>query len=159
MSATGPLLVHTETVKPQWIDYNGHLNVAYYMLIFDAGTEALLDSLGLDAGYRERSQTSTFVLETHINYEHEVQLGAVVDIYAQLVDYDLKRIHYALFMQHQEAGFLAACCEIILMQIDMQTTRSASFPDFAMDNLAALSAEQAQLPPPPRLGSVIGIRR
>ena len=159
MRRDGLLHLCTATIKPEWIDYNGHMNVAYYMLVFDAGGDALLDYLGLDEAYRERSRTSTYVLEAHINYERELLVDALVDIYLQLVDHDAKRVHYVLTMQHREEDFRAATCEIMLMQIDMRTTRGTAMPEFALDRLAALAAEQSDLAPPANLGSVIGIRR
>jgi len=159
MHHNGLLHLCSQTIQPEWIDYNGHMNVAYYMLVFDAGGDALLDYLGLDEAYRGRSRTSTYVLEAHINYERELLVDALVDIYLQLVDYDGKRIHYSLSMVHREEDFRAATCEIMLMQIDMRTTRGTAMPDFALERLAALAADQADLPPAPNLGSVIGIRR
>ena len=149
----------SEVIQPAWIDYNGHMNVAYYVLVFDAGTDALLDTLGINSAHREHTQTSTYVLETHINYERELLLDATVDIYLQLVDFDQKRIHYALFMQHRDEEFQAASCEIMLMHINMKTTRGSPMPDFALDKLAEIQNAQVGLPQPPNLGSVIGIRR
>ena len=159
MHGNGLLHLCSETIKAAWIDYNGHMNVAYYVLIFDSGTEALLDYLGMDAEYRERSQASTYVLETHINYERELVLDAPVEITMQLLDHDSKRIHYALFMRHRDEDFQAACCEIMLMHMDMRTTRSSPMPEIACRRLAELATTQASLPLPPNAGKVIGIRR
>ncbi len=159
MHSNGLLHLCSETIQAAWIDYNGHMNVAYYVSVFDTGTEALLDYSGLDADYRERTQSSTYVLETHVNYERELVVDAPVEIDLQLLDHDSKRIHYAMFMRHRDEGFQAACCEIMLMHMDMRSTRSAPMPESACARLAGLAAAQADLPLPPSAGSVIGIRR
>ncbi len=70
-----PLELHHETVRPEWIDYNGHMNVAYYVLAFDLATDSFFDFLGLDEAYRETSGNSTFAVEAHITYQRELAEG------------------------------------------------------------------------------------
>lgn len=154
-----PLNLHRETVRPDWIDYNGHMNVAYYVLAFDHATDAFLDHLGLDEGYRTRTNCSTFTLEGHVSYEREVADGAPIGFTTQLLDFDAKRIHYFLSMYHADEGFLAATCEWILMHMDMGERRSATFPPEVLSRLEAILESHATLPHPPQVGRVIGIRR
>ena len=94
MSVEAPLCLHRGVIRPEWIDYNGHMNVAYYVLVFDQGSDDLLDYLGMDKDYRERSGFSTYVLESHITYEREMKEGDAYRVSVQLLDADAKRLHY-----------------------------------------------------------------
>src|SRR5689334_23702602 len=89
-----PLLsLHTEEVLPEWVDYNGHMNVAWYVLAFDHATDALLDWLGLGRAYAESENRSVFVLETHVTYEREVTAGDTLRFRTRLIDHDARRLH------------------------------------------------------------------
>lgn len=155
----GPLAVHAETVQPAWIDYNGHMNVAYYVLAFDHATDRLFDLIDLGADYMKRTNHSSFVLETHVTYAREVRLGDPLAFTARLLDCDDKRLHYFLEMHHATEGFLSATSEQICLHVDMSARRSAPFPDGILARVAAIREAQAGLPVPPQVGSVIGIRR
>ena len=159
MSDTNLLQLYQGEVLPAWIDYNGHMNVAYYVLAFDQATDALLDYLGMDAGYREREQCSVFTLETHVNYLRELHLGERIHITTQLLDYDAKRIHYFEQMFHAEEGYLAATTELIILHMDMRQRRGAAMPKEVQNKLAQIWEQHQRLPKPIQAGSVIGIRR
>ena len=146
-------------VLPEWIDYNGHMNVAFYVLAFDKGTDALLEQLGMDEAYREREQCSVFTLEGHVNYLRELRLGEPFALTLQLLDYDAKRVHYFQHMHHAEQGFLAATTELIILHMDMRQRRSSPMPTTVQAKLAALWEQQKTLPKPVQAGSVIGIRK
>lgn len=75
------LTTYTTHIQPDWVDYNGHLRDAFYLLIFSYATDALMDTLGLDSENREASGHSLFTLELHLNYLHEVKLGAEVEVH------------------------------------------------------------------------------
>jgi len=87
------LTTYTTPVLADWVDYNGHLRDAFYLLIFSYATDALMDTLGLDSENREASGHSLFTLELHLNYLHEVKLGAEVEVHTQLIAHDAKRLH------------------------------------------------------------------
>ena len=87
------LTTYTTKILPDWVDYNGHLRDAFYLLIFSYATDALMDTLGLDSENREASGHSLFTLELHLNYLHEVKLGAEVEVHTQLIAHDAKRLH------------------------------------------------------------------
>ena len=89
---TYPLDIHQATVKPEWIDYNGHLNMAYYVLMFDNATDNFFDLIDLGVNYVNRSQHSAFVLETHVTYQWEVSLDDRLRFTVQLIDADEKRL-------------------------------------------------------------------
>lgn len=146
-------------VLPEWIDYNGHMNVAYYVLAFDHATDCLLDHIGLDAATREREQGSVFTLELHVSYLRELLEGTPIRATAQLLDVDAKRIHYFQSLYHAEEGYLAATCEQILLYMDMNTRRSATMPTGILAGLETLLETHRKLPVPEQAGRVIAIRR
>jgi acyl-CoA thioesterase FadM len=93
--------IHRDTVKPEWVDYNGHLRDAFYMLIFSLATDAFMDRIGLDDAGRTSRGRSLFTLEAHINYLHEIKEGATVRVEASVLAFDAKRVH--LYMEMFEA--------------------------------------------------------
>ncbi|MDH3413494.1 MAG: thioesterase family protein, partial [Gammaproteobacteria bacterium] len=114
MEIKAPLVLHQGTIKGDWIDYNGHMNVAYYVLVFDHATDALLDYLGMDEGYRANTGFTTYVLETHVTYDRELKEDDPVRVETQLLDFDAKRLHYFSRMFHAQEDYLAATTEIML---------------------------------------------
>ncbi|MDX1432528.1 MAG: thioesterase family protein [Gammaproteobacteria bacterium] len=157
MNEAAPLCLHRGTILPEWIDYNGHMNVAYYVLVFDQGTDGLLDYLGMDADYRRRSGFSTYVLEAHITYEREMKAGEPYRVTVQLLDADAKRLHYFEHLYREGDDTLCATTEIMLIHMDMSTVRSTPMPESVRENVSALLEAHAALPRPPQAGRVIGI--
>jgi acyl-CoA thioester hydrolase len=156
---TAPLSLHNERVHPDWIDYNGHMNLAYYMLAFDHATDAFFDFLGLGVNYMKARAGSTFTLEAHITYDREVMLDAPLRVETQLLAHDSKRLHYMHFMYHAEEGYLASTNELISLHVSMETRRSAAMPDDVQARLEAVAAAHAILPRPEQAGRVISIVR
>lgn len=154
-----PLVVHREPVRPEWIDYNGHMNVAYYVLAFDHAADALFDHLGLDAAYRERAQFSTFALEAHLVYKREVAAGDPLRLEVQMLDFDGRFFHYICKMFHDRENWLAAACEWISCGVDMATRKPAPMPPDVAARFQALFDAQRMMPRPPEAGRVIGIKR
>lgn len=153
-------IIYSTNIHAQWLDYNNHLNVAYYVLIFDHAGEAILSSLGLGEEVTKKTGISWAVMENHITYDREVVLGQTVDVGMQLLDCDHKRMHLYFEMHvagHQ--GYLAATLEQMVMCIDLNTRRSAIFPEKVQANIQSLAHEQADLAPPDKIGRKIGIRR
>ena len=154
-----PLELATLTVLPEWIDYNGHMNVSYYVLAFDQGVDAFMELIGISPANIEQRQTSTFTLEMHVNFLHELRLGDPLRLNCQLLDFDTKRVHYFLHMHHAEDDYLAAVSEQIMVHVDLETRRSSEFPDDVRLALTNLMTAHHDLPRPEQSGSVIGIRR
>jgi acyl-CoA thioester hydrolase len=90
-------------VRPQWIDHNQHMNMGYYLVVFDLATDEFLQWVGLDGAHRRARQVSTFCLEAHITYHREVRAGDPLRFTTRLLAYDPKRIHYfhELYAAHQ----------------------------------------------------------
>ena len=147
-AAARPLLTHTGTVLPEWIDYNGHMNLSYYVLLFDFATEAFLEQLGLTPAFRARQNASTFSAEIHVNYLYELRLGDPVRITTQLLDQDARRIHYFHRMYHRTRGFLAATNELLSLYVDMRARRVVEMPPTIRRRVAALHRAHQLLPVP-----------
>ena len=151
------LTTYTTQVQPAWVDYNGHLRDAFYLLIFSYATDALMDTLGLDSNNREASGHSLFTLELHLNYLHEVKLGTEVEVHTQLIGHDAKRLHlYHSLHRVGEARELAGN-EQMLLHVDLAGPHSAPFTAATLAALAAIGAAQTDLPRPALLGRVIGL--
>jgi len=146
-------------VLPEWIDHNQHMNVAFYVLIFDQSLDELLDHIELTRDYRKQSGNTVFVLETHVCYLQEVKEGDALEIYVRVVDCDAKRIHLFLEMYHRDEGFLSATSEQMILHIDASGPKAAAMPDHIQKNLEKMKSDSAHLPPSPHQGAQIGIRR
>ncbi len=157
MTIDAPLALYEGPVLPEWIDINGHMNVAYYVLAFDWATDKLFDFVGVGADYLEARGQSMFALEAHVTYQRELHLGDPLRVTTQLLGFDAKRLHFFHHMYHGGQGFLAATSEWLGMHIDMKARRSAPFPEDIAARLADIGAAHADLPRPPEVGRVIGL--
>jgi acyl-CoA thioester hydrolase len=151
------LITYTTRVVPEWVDYNGHLRDAFYLLIFSYATDALMDQLGLDSSNREASGHSLFTLELHLNYLHEVKLGAQVQVRTRLLGYDAKRLHLYHSLHHIDNATELAANEQMLLHVDLAGPHSTPFAASALRVLQRLSSEQADLPQPSFVGRVIAL--
>jgi len=158
MRIESPLCLYTGVVPPEWIDYNGHMNVAYYVLAFDQATDAFMDHLGMGPDYRDRENCSAFVVETHVNYQRELVAGDPMRITTQLLGFDSKRLHYFHRLYHATRGFLSATTELMVIHVDLVERHSAPMPLTVLDRLGAVMAQHIQLPRPLQSGRVIGVR-
>ncbi len=158
-SFAAPLALHTETVRPEWIDYNGHMNLAYYMLAFDHATDAFFDYVGLGESYLKKANSSTFTLEAHITYEREMMAAAPMRFETRLLAHDSKRLHYMHFMYHAGEGWLSSTNELISLHVDMAARRSAPMPENVRNRLDAIAAAHDKLEWPEQAGRVISLAR
>ena len=154
-----PLALHRESVQPDWIDYNGHMNLAYYMLAFDHATDAFFDFVGLGETYLRANDASTFTLEGHITYDRELMAGSPMRFETQLLAHDAKRLHYIHFMYHADEGYLASTNELISLHVDMTARKSSPMPENVVAQLDAVAATHDKLPRPEQAGRVISIVR
>jgi acyl-CoA thioester hydrolase len=154
-----PLDIYRAPVEAAWIDYNDHMNVAYYMLMFDRATDALFDRLGVGGRYRQRTNHSLFVLEAHVTYEREVKAGDMLRFATQLIDADAKRLHVFHAMHHEAAGYRAASCELLILHVDLAGPAACNFAPGEKAAIGALLAEHRELPRPAQLGRTIALRR
>ena len=121
------MILKTEKVKKEWTDYNGHLNVAYYVLIFDMAADIMLDNFKMGGVSAKKDKRTTFVAEMHTIYNQEIRLGAEVETQLTYIDYDKKRIHYRLSMFHKEKKYLAATNEVLSLYVDLSQRKVTEF--------------------------------
>jgi len=158
LDLSAPLDRHRATVKPEWIDANGHMNVGYYVIAFDQATDTLSEQLGVAWNYVEHRLGMTFVLEAHVTYDREVHAGDPLRVTTQILDHDEKRIHFFHAMYHAEAGWLAATNELMMIHIDFASRRSSPWRAPTLERIATMAAAHRQLPRPKQAGRRIGIR-
>lgn len=145
-------------VEPQWIDYNGHLNMAYYNVLFDRAVDEVFAILGLGPDYLKASNHSFYTAEVHVTYLNEIHAGDRVDISVQILDVDEKRLHF--FQEMFDAGgTLVATSENMCLHVDMAAKKVAAFPAAIQTRFAAVRRAHGTLPNKPQVGHVIGIRR
>lgn len=154
-----PLPIHEAKVLPAWIDYNGHMNVAYYVLAFDNATDKLCDLLDIGIEHLKRDNGSIFTLDLRVNYVQEVKEDDPLRFDVQLLDFDAKRMHVFMRMFHATEGYLSATEEFITLHVDMTTRRSAPFPAKTLTKLGALKTAHAALPTPPHVGRALALKR
>ena len=117
----------TEKVIKEWTDYNNHLNVAFYVHVFDIAADVMLDNFKMGGESAKKDKKSTFVAEMHTIYNQEVRLGEEVETHVTYVDHDKKRIHYRLSMFHKEKKYLAATNEVISLYVDLSKRKVVEF--------------------------------
>ncbi|WP_135075840.1 thioesterase family protein [Terasakiella sp. SH-1] len=122
------MMVHEETVKADWIDYNGHMNVAYYVLVFDHATDTALNVLKLGDNYRKKGNNSFFVVETHVTYEQEVKKDELLVVKTKLLGYDTKRLHLFHEMFVKDGDVRCASNEVMALHVDMDRRKAAEIP-------------------------------
>ncbi len=124
------MILKTEKVIKDWTDYNGHLNVAFYVHIFDIAADIMLDKFKMGGESAKKDKKTTFVAEMHTIYKQEVRLGEEVETHLTYVDHDKKRIHYRLTMFHKQKKYLAATNEVLSLYVDLEKRKVTEFdPD------------------------------
>lgn len=152
-----PIVTATQRVEPGWIDFNGHMNMAYYVVMFDRAADEGFALLGLGPAYLETRNASTFTAEIHVRYLRELTRDTAVRTTMQLIASDEKRIHAYFEIRHLEESWVAATCEQMFLHVDMATRKVAPFPADILTNLAAMQAAHGRMADPPALGRVIGV--
>jgi len=158
MADAEPFISKPMTVEDAWIDYNGHLNMAYYNVLFDRGSDGLFDLLGIGVDYARTAAMTIYTAEIHVRYLRELHAGDAVTVSLQIIDHDAKRLHGYQEIRHAD-GWVAAAAEVLWLHIDMSGPKVAPFPESVVGELARLQAEHERLGQPEIVGRPIGIRR
>jgi acyl-CoA thioester hydrolase len=145
-------------IEKDWIDYNGHLNMAYYNVLFDRCSDDAFEVMGLGPNYSRERRLTIYTAEVHVCYVQELHLGDTVTVTFQLLDHDDKRLRAYQEIRHTD-GWLAATSESLSLHIDMAGPKVAPFPTDVMAKVEVLATAHAALPTPERAGRSIGIRR
>jgi acyl-CoA thioester hydrolase len=153
----GPFRSSLMTVRPEWIDYNGHMNMAYYAVLFDTAADEIYPLLGFGPDYQKTGFT-TYTAEFHICYLRELHLADPVTVTLQLLDFDEKRFHFYQEILHAD-GWCAATGETLALHVDQSGPKVAPMPPPILTALGNLRSAHAGLPRPERAGRGIGIPR
>jgi acyl-CoA thioester hydrolase len=152
-----PYVCDSQSVLPEWIDANGHMNVAFYLRAFDLAFDESYERIGLTPAHREQTGGSTFAAEMHLTYQRELMQGDPLRVTTQLVAFDAKRMHWLQCMYHGGAGYLAATAEWLILYVELGARRVAAMPDHLQRRLAAIHAAHGQLATPPEVGRRIDL--
>jgi acyl-CoA thioester hydrolase len=147
-----PFLSSVMRLEPQWIDYNGHLNMAYYNVLFDRAIDELWLKLGIGPAYMATRHGSTFTAECHVRYIREIHLDDPVQVSILLVAADDKRLHTFQELHHATDGWLSATSENMTIHVDMIARKSAPFPPDIRARTEAMAAAHRGLPRPEAIG-------
>lgn len=153
-------IVYETNVAPEWVDYNGHMRDAFYGLVFSYGIDALMVELGLDRSYRERTGGTIYVVELHQFFLAEASEGLPLQVAAQLLDADQKRLHLVFEMLHGTTGASLAWQESLQLHVVQDgAPRSVPFPAEIRTRVEAMLRAHRALPAPERRSAPIAIRR
>lgn len=158
MTQPTPFVSRVMEVEKDWIDYNGHMNMAYYNVLFDRCSDEAFDEMGLGANYARDRKMTIYTAEVHVCYVQELHLADKVTVTWQLLDHDEKRLRAYQEIRHVD-GWLAATSETLSLHIDMAGPKVAPFPADIQPRVEAMRAAHAGLPVPERAGRSISITR
>ena len=154
-----PFVSSVMRVEPQWIDHNGHLNMAYYNVLFDRAVDEAYELVGLGPAYKRRRRGTTFTAEVHVRYLRELHVDQPVRVTFQLIDFDRKRMHFFEQLFHATEGWVSATSENLALHIGIEERKSAPFPDEVAERLALMKAAHAMLPLPEAAGRRVSMQK
>ena len=134
--------ITNQIIKKEWTDYNNHMNMAYYVLVFDQVWEIMLEKFKMGENSAKTNKMSTMVVETHTTYNNEVKQGDEVEINLTFFDHDKKRLHYKMEMIEKSSKKLSATLEMLSLYIDLSKRKVSEFENekiVLMDNFINLN--------------------
>lgn len=158
MSISAPFVSKPMDIEKDWIDYNGHLNMAYYNVLFDRCSDEAFEAMGMGLDYVKGRRLTIYTAEVHVCYVQELHLDHKVRVSFQLIDHDEKRLRAYQEIRHVD-GWLAATSETLSLHVDMSGPKVAPFPTDVLAKVEAMRAAHSALPMPERAGRSIGIPR
>ena len=152
-----PFVSSVMRVEPRWIDYNGHLNMAYYNVLFDRAVDEMYNLAGIGEAYTKQNRRSLFTAEAHIRYLRELHADDPVRVTFQLLGFDSKRVHFFEQLFHAAEGWVSATSECLSLHVDMDERKTVAFDKDVAKKLAAIMAAHARLPRPEAAGRKIAM--
>jgi acyl-CoA thioester hydrolase len=152
-----PFVSSVMSVDPKWIDLNGHMNMAYYHVLFDRGVDEMYSLAGIGWDYLKTRNHSFFTAEVHLRYLRELHEGDPVRVTFQLLDTDAKRLHFFQQIFHATEGWVSATCENLSLHIDMAARKVAPFPPDVVKRLCEIKKSHGRLPRPEAVGRRIAM--
>ncbi|MGE4612067.1 MAG: thioesterase family protein [Paracoccaceae bacterium] len=157
---SAPVKLPVREVPSAWIDYNGHMNVAYYVMAIDKAMDVFLEQeLGVGETHVARVRQGPYALQMQVHYLGEILEGERFYCSVRLIDCDTKRIHVFVELFKADGDELAATYEQLIVNVDLETRRSTPYPEWAQARMRDMLAAHARLERPTQLGAIIGIRR
>jgi acyl-CoA thioester hydrolase len=144
-------------VKAEWIDVNRHMNIAYYVLVFDQALDHAFPAMGFDLGRLKPINGSAFTAELHVTYQRELREGDPIRVTTQLLEFDDKRCRFLQCLYHAGEGYLAATQEWLMLFVDLGLRRVAAMPEWLLQRLEAVRVAHAALDVPPVVGRAIAL--
>jgi acyl-CoA thioester hydrolase len=154
-----PFVSSVMKVEPAWIDYNGHMNLAYYHVLFDRAVDEAYELLGIGKAYVQQRRHSMYAAEVHVRYLRELHAGDPVRVTFQLLAHDAKRLHFFEQLFHAHDGWMAATSENMSLHVDMAVPKSMPFSAEVAARIAKMQASHAMLPRPEAAGRRVGMPR
>ena len=158
MTTPSPITTSPMGIEKDWIDYNGHLNMAYYNVLFDRCSDEAFEAMGMGLDYVKERRLTIYTAEVHVCYVQELHLDHKVTVSFQLIDHDAKRLRAYQEIRHID-GWLAATSETLSLHVDMSGPKVAPFPADVLAKIETMRAAHSVLPMPERAGRSIGIKR
>ncbi len=152
------MLTITKTCLPEWMDFNGHMRDAYYVLCVSSANDKMHEELGVGPTYQKATGRSVYNIDTRIRYLKEGREGDPIEVRMRIMDFDAKRHHTHSQLVHAESGDLLAVVEAVLIHVDQSIPAPMPYPEEAQALLAAKMAEDAGTDPGLRVGGV-GLRK
>ena len=157
MPIDAPLRLHRTTVRPEWVDYNGHMSESCYLLVFGDSADAFFRLIGIDERYRAAGH-SLYTVQTHLHHRREAAEADPLACSLQLVDHDDRRLHIYHEMTHAETGVLLAAAEQLLVHVDMTAGRSSPLPEVVLKGVSAVHQAHSGLTRSTLIGQPLVIR-
>ena len=126
-------LLNNQKILKEWTDYNQHMNLSYYILVFDNAAEVMLSKFQMGEHAAKNTNRSTMAVESHTFYKNEVKEGEEVDVFLTYVDHDKKRIHYRLEMYEKVKKTLSASTEVLSLYMDLGQRKVREFEPEKID--------------------------
>ena len=153
------LVLHRDTVRPEWVDEYDHMNLAYYILVCDQATYEFWELINDRKSISDRNGMEYAVVETHVNYIREVRLNDPLVVATQLLGFDEKRFHIFHELRHAEQGFISATNEIMALGFDLNLRGIEPFQDSVQEFMKCVYNKHKLLEIPENAGRSIGIKR
>ena len=157
-SIKSPFVTDIKKVLPEWIDYNGHMNVAYYTLAFDEALDDFLNEIGIGESHVRSSQNGPYALQANYHYLNELLEGEQFRVRIYLVDVSNKCFHSAMEIFNEKDLSVCAVCEQITMNVDLKRRKSNNYPDWVREKFDMMLGSQNDEQLPAQIGKPIGLR-
>ena len=153
-----PFVTNIKKVLPEWIDYNGHMNVAYYTLAFDDALDDFLDKIGIGEDYVMEFQNGPYALQANYHYLDELLVDEEFRVRIYLVDTTEKCFHSAMEIFNENTGLVSAVCEQITMNVNLELRKSNKYPDWVREKFDLIIKSQKDKKLPSQIGKPLGLK-